>query len=322
MSGMLYFSDRPALSIQQADFVFVNNLHAQCLILEDHSLCFKWTTNDEYSRCGRAMSGMVHEITQRKLEVEQLKAEIDEAFVSCEEAVEGVSDDPGRLAAVSGQHGERCIKELESRVKLSYDVEHTQNSWTIQPGQTMPLPGLHADVTMLWIPQVEPVGEFAPEQAVHIERSSCLVGVAFLEGIGVQKDEIEGLRRCELATAHGDVLGRALVLIHGDNDGKKEGVRLLLNVAAESGDAVAQFWLGWCYKNGPGVATDAREAVRWYKLAADQGHDFAQKALARMPNASGIIFGFGGSGFDPLFNCTSWLQPTCKLPEGIAKLLA
>ena len=42
-------------------------------------------------------------------------------------------------------------------------------------------------------------------------------------------------------------------------------------VHAEQGDAAAQFNLGVMYNNGRGVLKDEAEAVRWYRLAADQG---------------------------------------------------
>jgi hypothetical protein len=48
-------------------------------------------------------------------------------------------------------------------------------------------------------------------------------------------------------------------------------------LAAEQGDANAQFNLGYCYANGKGVAQDEAEAVRYYRLAAErQNHAGAQ----------------------------------------------
>ncbi len=48
------------------------------------------------------------------------------------------------------------------------------------------------------------------------------------------------------------------------------------------GDAGAMFNLGVCYDNGEGVAKDLKEAVRWYRAAADKGHADAKKALERL----------------------------------------
>ena len=45
---------------------------------------------------------------------------------------------------------------------------------------------------------------------------------------------------------------------------------------AKSGDAEAQYRLGICYDNGKGVKQDYKEAIRWYKAAAEQGHGQAQ----------------------------------------------
>ena len=55
-----------------------------------------------------------------------------------------------------------------------------------------------------------------------------------------------------------------------------------LRVRAEAGDAVAQYDLGVMYANGLGVPEDDAEAMRWYRLAADQGHADAQVNLASM----------------------------------------
>ena len=49
-----------------------------------------------------------------------------------------------------------------------------------------------------------------------------------------------------------------------------------LRVLAEQGDVGAQFILGVMCANGQGVSQDSAEAVRWYRLAADQGHALAQ----------------------------------------------
>ena len=42
-------------------------------------------------------------------------------------------------------------------------------------------------------------------------------------------------------------------------------------LAAEQGYAAAQYNLGVMYDNGQGVPQDYAEAVKWYRLAAEQG---------------------------------------------------
>ena len=46
------------------------------------------------------------------------------------------------------------------------------------------------------------------------------------------------------------------------------------------GEATAQCWLGACCASGRGVPKDSAAAVRWYTLAAEQGHARAQSNLA------------------------------------------
>ena len=51
--------------------------------------------------------------------------------------------------------------------------------------------------------------------------------------------------------------------------------------AAEQGDARAQTRLGIVYENGLGVVKDPREAVRWFRKAAEQGDADAQNNLGK-----------------------------------------
>jgi len=52
-----------------------------------------------------------------------------------------------------------------------------------------------------------------------------------------------------------------------------------LKKQAESGNATAQFFLGFAYKDGKGVPQDHAEAARWYRKAAEQGYASAQSNL-------------------------------------------
>ena len=57
-----------------------------------------------------------------------------------------------------------------------------------------------------------------------------------------------------------------------------EAVRWL-RLAADQGDATAQLVLGLMYADGNGVLEDDAEAARWFRLAADQGDARAQFGL-------------------------------------------
>ena len=52
--------------------------------------------------------------------------------------------------------------------------------------------------------------------------------------------------------------------------------------AAEQGNAVAQYNLGQMYREGQGVEQDFKEAVKWYRKAAEQGDVDAQYNLGVM----------------------------------------
>ena len=61
-------------------------------------------------------------------------------------------------------------------------------------------------------------------------------------------------------------------------------------LAAEQGDASGQYTLGGRYADGRGVLKDDAEAVRWYRLAADQGSALAQFELGIMyANGEGVL---------------------------------
>jgi TPR repeat protein len=55
-----------------------------------------------------------------------------------------------------------------------------------------------------------------------------------------------------------------------------------IKVKAEKGDPKAQFYLGFCYVDGFGVAKDKVEAVKWYRKAAEQGGVDAQYKLGKV----------------------------------------
>jgi len=82
---------------------------------------------------------------------------------------------------------------------------------------------------------------------------------------------------------------------------------------AQEGDRRAQAFLGWMYKNGYGVQQDINEAIRWYKLAAAQGHGFGQKEL-------GIAYKNGeGAPRDPV-RAAMWFNLSKLRNYGLADL--
>ena len=84
-----------------------------------------------------------------------------------------------------------------------------------------------------------------------------MLGDMYFKGIGVTKDEKEGLR--------------------------------LINLAAEQGLPEAQIFLGGCYLNGTGVAKDPKEAIKWYTKAAEQGDSNAQGSLGCFYQSGNLV---------------------------------
>jgi hypothetical protein len=65
----------------------------------------------------------------------------------------------------------------------------------------------------------------------------------------------------------------------------KEAVKWY-RLSAEQGDALAQFNLGLMYYEGQGVPQDNKEAVKWWRLSAEQRNERAQVNLVLMHDDS------------------------------------
>ena len=72
-------------------------------------------------------------------------------------------------------------------------------------------------------------------------------------------------------------------------------------LAANHGDAVAEFNLGVMYADGQGVPQDNAEAVNWYRLAAEQGNARAQYNL-------GLWYARGLGGSPDLVRAHMWFN--------------
>ena len=71
--------------------------------------------------------------------------------------------------------------------------------------------------------------------------------------------------------------------------------------AAEQGDAEAQFNLGAMYYQGHGVPEDYPEAVKWYRAAAEKGVDKAQAVL-------GLMYYFGRGVPEDYVKAYAWMN--------------
>ena len=133
-------------------------------------------------------------------------------------------------------------------------------------------------------------------------RAQLNLGVMYATGRGVPQDDAEAVRWYRLSAEQGHVRhwsgrtagrrrpvvppratsGSCTPLVEGVPQDDAEAVRWY-RLAAEQGDAIAQSNLGVMYATGRGVPQDDAEAVRWYRLSAEQGNARAQGNVGVTP---------------------------------------
>jgi localization factor PodJL len=79
-----------------------------------------------------------------------------------------------------------------------------------------------------------------------------------------------------------------------------------LGLAAEKGQAVAQYRLGTLYERGQGVAADPAKAVHWYLAAANQGNRKAMHNLA-------VAYTEGAAGKRDMAEAARWFAKAAGL---------
>ena len=110
------------------------------------------------------------------------------------------------------------------------------------------------------------------------------LGWEYMNGIGVERDQAEGIKWYRKAVAQGSAeaewyLADCYARGNGVEQDIAEAIKLYRK-SAEQGYAVAEHDLGVCYEKGNGVLKDYVEAFRWYSKAAEQGDALGQYALA------------------------------------------
>ena len=114
------------------------------------------------------------------------------------------------------------------------------------------------------------------------------LGVMYVGGLGVQKDEKEAAKWFRLSAAKGNADAQcnlALLYVSGEGVAQdfKEAAKWY-RLAADQGNARAQFSLGVMYSGGIGVAKDEKKAAELVRLAAEKGNAPAQNLLGEMLN--------------------------------------
>jgi hypothetical protein len=125
----------------------------------------------------------------------------------------------------------------------------------------------------------------------NLARSQYALGLLYARGLGVAKSDVEALLWFQKAADQGHLAAITQVgifLLEGRGTRRDpERARQFLERAAEGEELNAQYTLGRMYERGDGVKKDLVEAMKWYILAAEQGHkqaiDKVEDLSATMP---------------------------------------
>lgn len=98
-------------------------------------------------------------------------------------------------------------------------------------------------------------------------------------------DKLEEYVRKGNPAAQNELGNRYWSGVRGARKKQQEAIELF-EIAAEQGVVPAQLSLGDIYKKGLGVEKNLVKAIHWYRLAADQGNEYAKKALSKLESAS------------------------------------
>ena len=119
------------------------------------------------------------------------------------------------------------------------------------------------------------------QRAVRYFRQAAAHGIsegkAHLARMGVSFAGVVGLAKPDPAMTNFQEAQRALLARGPDGDAK---AAILFRKAAEGGDALAAYNLGYCYEHGIGLETNLGQALVWYRRSAAGATDPALRDIA------------------------------------------
>jgi TPR repeat protein len=113
--------------------------------------------------------------------------------------------------------------------------------------------------------------EWTPLAEQGNARAQYNLGLMYENGYGVPKNYKTAMKWYRLAVDQGNTPVLRLAGVHLNQLLLKVLVLRKWTPLAEQGDADAQYNLGMSYRDGQGVLQDYKAAVRWFRLAAEQG---------------------------------------------------
>ena len=133
------------------------------------------------------------------------------------------------------------------------------------------------------------------------------LGHMYRGGKGVPQNDKTAVKWYRLAAEQGDANAQRSLKRLQKEIAEQNKLREL-QARAKQGDANAQYQLGTMYDNGQGVPKDVKEAVKWYRLAAEQGNTSAQKRFGELVLQDFVY----GSDNRKLENLVKSVETLCK----------
>ena len=124
-------------------------------------------------------------------------------------------------------------------------------------------------------------GKGVPKDLAEALRLYQLAAMQGNEGAQKALDRLKATSRPSMTADEAYARGRKFANGEGVARDQAEAVRFYL-IAAEQGHTQARVQLGYGYLNGQGVTQSDNEAARWHRLAADQGDAVAQRSIGWM----------------------------------------
>jgi len=107
-------------------------------------------------------------------------------------------------------------------------------------------------------------------------QSEYLLGISYFTGRGVSQDRSQASIWISKAAAHGRADAQTYLGTLCEETGDFTEALKWYRLAAIQGHALAQFSVGQMHISGEGVPRDCAEALKWFHMAADQGLPSAQ----------------------------------------------
>lgn len=126
-------------------------------------------------------------------------------------------------------------------------------------------------------PELGPIPYIACEKVAYM----------YHKGLGTQKDTNSALFWYKIATEHGIesswvMLGNLYQELQYHTEALHCFKKYVsLNTKDKSTTGFVQYIIGACYANGQGCEKDVQEAIKWYKLSANNGEELAMKILPK-----------------------------------------